>query len=100
MPGQGFDRWFEHPRDVRDAAKELERAEAAAVKAASIRQQAAEAHALRELAEMHCPPDLIEYAKRHSIPTFAEATWQAGFMQGWKMGLARMARHDAEREDV
>lgn len=42
---------------------------------------------------------LAAWGKRHGITTFAEATWQAGFAQGWKMALARMARKDEDGAD-
>lgn len=49
----------------------------------------ADAYATRILAEMHCPADLVEFGKNHGIPVFAEVTWQAGFMAGWRMAIAR-----------
>lgn len=81
-----------------DKMQAAEALDAEAIRAAALRQQAAEAHALRELAEMHCPQDLIDWGKRHGIPMFAEMTWEAGFAQGWKMGLARAARKEREAD--
>lgn len=47
--------------------------------------QRADAEALAYLAAMECPLDLQEWGERHNIPTFAQLTWQAGFIQGWRM---------------
>lgn len=41
------------------------------------------------LAETQCPPDVIEWGKAHGLPTWAEVTWQAGFLQGWKTSRYR-----------
>jgi len=52
----------------------------------------ADAEASRYLAEMNCPADLIEFGRNHNIPMFSEFTWQAGFIQGWRMAVARSRR--------
>lgn len=40
---------------------------------------------LRALVERRCPPDVKEFGERHALPTFAEATWIAGFMDACLM---------------
>jgi hypothetical protein len=50
---------------------------------------AADAEATRYLAEMNCPDDLRTFGANHGIPTFAEATWMAGFVAGWRLAVAR-----------
>ena len=47
----------------------------------------AEQRAARLLAERECPADLVEFGKRHGIPNFAEATWQAGFAAGMRVAM-------------
>lgn len=59
---------------------------------------AADAEATRYLAEMNCPEDLIEWGRAHGIPTFAEQTWLAGFVQGWRMACARRQAKEGENE--
>jgi hypothetical protein len=49
----------------------------------------AEACAAKFLAAHKCPADLIEWGRLHGIPTFAEVTWQAGFLAG--MRIANLA---------
>lgn len=44
----------------------------------------AEAAALRFLAEMHCPEDVVRYGEAHRLPAFAEMTWLNGFQAGWR----------------
>lgn len=56
---------------------------------AELERREADAYAARYLAEAHCPVDLVEWGKNHNIPTFAEFTWQAGFLAGWRMCAAR-----------
>ena len=48
-----------------------------------------DAYAAAYLAELNCPADLVEFGRNHNIPTFAEMTWQAGFVAGWRMAVAR-----------
>ena len=76
-----------------DGMKAMRRAEdygaAKASRQIHIERIAADAEATRYLAEMECPEDLIEWGKNHNIPTFAEVTWMAGFMRGWRMAVAR-----------
>lgn len=71
------------------AEQELRDAESAAAKNAHLRRAAADAEATRYLAEMECPPDLIEWGERHRIPMFAEFTWMAGFVAGWRAAHSR-----------
>lgn len=52
--------------------------------AAEIRRRAADADATRRLAELECPADLLEWGRNHNIPAFAEMTWCAGFIAGWR----------------
>ena len=59
--------------------------------AAELRTQAANAEAMRFLAEMMCPADLLDWGRRHGIPAFAEVTWNAGFMAGWRAAQTRKA---------
>lgn len=40
---------------------------------------------LRLVAESRCPEDVIEFGKRHKIPTFAEMTWIRGFVQALEL---------------
>jgi hypothetical protein len=47
----------------------------------------ADAKAARLLAERECPSDLIEWGKAHGIPTFAEVTWQSGFLAGMRVAM-------------
>lgn len=37
----------------------------------------------RQLAQELCPVDVKEFGARHALPTFAEVTWQTGFIQGY-----------------
>ncbi|WP_066922976.1 hypothetical protein [Methylobacterium sp. CCH5-D2] len=46
--------------------------------------RAAGVAALSCLSELRCPPDVRAFGERHRIPTFAEATWRAGFVDGWR----------------
>lgn len=82
------------------AEAELRRAQEDAERNAAIRQQAADAEATRYLAEMACPADVTEFGRRHAIPNFAEFTWQAGFMAGWRAAQTRKAdgTRDEERQ--
>ncbi len=52
-----------------------------AVNAAEAR---AAAFAARVLSAQECPNDLKEWGRAHGIPTFAEYTWQAGFIAGMR----------------
>lgn len=56
-----------------DAAQTLTRAE-----------HLANALAAKILAARECPEDLIEWGRIHGIPTFAQVTWQAGFLAGMR----------------
>jgi hypothetical protein len=47
----------------------------------------ADAKAARLLAERECPSDLIEWGRAHGIPTFAEVTWQSGFLAGMRVAI-------------
>lgn len=61
-------------------ASQSDDTQAKAVLAAA--EQRANALAARLLAAQSCPVDLIEWGNLHRIPTFAEFTWQAGFLAG------------------
>ena len=74
------------------------RAEMLAEASAQERQRIADAEATRYLAEMVCPPDVVDFGRRHGIPTFAEVTWQAGFMAGWRAAQTRKADGTPEGE--
>lgn len=79
-----------HPDDKREV-------EEVANRESYMRRRAAEACAMRELADMRCPEDLKEFGRRHGIPVFAERTWCAGFAAGYAAGLARLKiQHEAE----
>lgn len=52
----------------------------------------AESEALRYLAEVECPNDLIEWGRNHKIENFAELTWINGFMAGWRAMTERRER--------
>ncbi len=45
----------------------------------------ANAKAAKLLAAHECPQDLIEWGRSHGFPTFAEVTWQAGFLAGMRV---------------
>lgn len=83
-----------------DGAKALAHAEedgaAKAANRVAREKRMADAEATRYLAEMDCPEDVIEFGKRHGIPVFAEATWMAGFMQGWRLAVARARSLDQQ----
>lgn len=82
-----------HPDDKRDV-------EEIANRESYMRRRAAEACALRELADMRCPEDLRDWGRRHGIPTFAEMTWQAGFAAGYAAGLAHLQnRQQIEQQE-
>ena len=66
-------------------------AEQQAQQAIDIAQMAANAKAAKLLAARECPSDLIEWGRAHGIPTFAEVTWQNGFLAG--MRAASMKDH-------
>lgn len=61
--------------------------ETAADRAIRIAEIAATAKAAKLLAAQNCPADLIEWGMRHNIPTFAETTWQAGFLAGMRAAM-------------
>lgn len=69
---------------IRSADEELRASQADAEREAFIRRTAADASATRRLADLECPADLIEWGRSHGIPTFAEVTWCAGFIAGWR----------------
>lgn len=56
----------------------------------------AQEKAARLLAERECPPDLIEWGRLHLIPTFAEFTWQAGFLAGMRVAMLGAAPKESE----
>ena len=56
-------------------------------------QHRANARAAQLLAARECPADLVEWGRIHGIPTFAEVTWQAGFLAGMR---AAMLPEDAD----
>lgn len=33
-----------------------------------------------------CPTDIAEFGERHKIPRFSEATYESGFMDGYRRG--------------
>jgi hypothetical protein len=84
--------------DTFGAERDLAAANQAAERNAMLRQQATDAEATRYLAEMTCPADVVEFGRRHAIPSFAEFTWQAGFMAGWRAAQTRKADGSAEDE--
>lgn len=47
--------------------------------------------AMDTLTRHACPPDLIEWGRRHGIENFAEVTWMAGFKEGWMAAVAAHA---------
>lgn len=59
----------------------------------------ADAMALRYISECECPDDLKQWSIQNRIPTFAEVTWQARFMQGWRMAVAMQGRTLEGRND-
>ena len=65
------------------------KAEGEAVLSAASRRAHAKAAVL--LAARECPDDLIQWGRIHGIPTFAEATWQAGFLAGMRAAMMEPA---------
>lgn len=57
----------------------------------------ASARAARILAATQCPDDLKEWGRAHGIPTFAEYTWQAGFLAGLRCAELRNMEEESER---
>lgn len=49
---------------------------------------------LQALAMHRVPPDVQEFGERHKIPTFASATWAAGFVDCYR--LMRDGKFDEE----
>lgn len=74
-----------HPDDRREVGEVANRE-------SYMRRRAAEACAMRELADMSCPESVKEFGRRHGIPMFAEFTWMAGFAAGYAAGLARLGK--------
>lgn len=58
--------------------------EAEAAQLLTSAQHRANALAAKILAAHECPDDLIEWGRIHGIPTFAQVTWQAGFLAGMR----------------
>ena len=58
--------------------------EAEAAQTLTSAQHQANALAAKILAARECPEDLIEWGRIHGIPTFAQVTWQAGFLAGMR----------------
>lgn len=58
--------------------------EAEAAQLLTSAQHHANALAAKILAAHECPEDLIEWGRIHGIPTFAQVTWQAGFLAGMR----------------
>jgi hypothetical protein len=54
-------------------------------------QHHANALAAKILAARECPEDLIEWGRIHGIPTFAQVTWQAGFLAGMRAAALECA---------
>jgi hypothetical protein len=70
-----------------DAFKQLfgrQEGELEAEKSLSMAERAANAKAAKLLAAKECPEYLIQWGRLHNIPTFAEQTWQAGFLAGMR----------------
>lgn len=61
--------------------------EAEADKSLALARHRAETKAATLLAARECPPDLIEWGRIHGIKTFAEVTWQAGFLAGMRAAM-------------
>ena len=59
---------------------------------------AADALATSYLAFLECPEDVKTWGVNNKVPAFAEMTWQAGFVAGWRMAIANAAKHQDERE--
>lgn len=83
-------------RDVED----LERAQLESDKKLRIARMAADAYALAYIAACECPDDLKQFGKNHGIPTFAEMSWQAGFIAGWRMARAAPPSEGGEDDDA
>lgn len=66
-----------------------------ALKTISEAKHRADARAARLLAERECPPNLREWGRIHGIPTFAEFTWQAGFLAGMRAAMLPEDASDA-----
>jgi len=73
-----------------------ERGEVEAEIALKKAQRQADALAARLLAARECPEDLKEWGRAHGIPTFAEYTWQAGFVAGMRAAMLAAAGETKE----
>ncbi len=59
-------------------------------------QTQADALAARLLAARECPQDLKEWGRAHGIPTFAEYTWEAGFLTGMRTAMLAAAAKETK----
>jgi hypothetical protein len=39
------------------------------------------------LADIHMPPDIEEYGRRHKMPELAHYLWRSAFVQGWRAAI-------------
>ena len=54
---------------------------------------AADAFAMAYLAEQGCPEDLKTWGMNNKIPAFAEMTWQAGYVAGFRAAIAGISKY-------
>lgn len=68
-------------------------AESEEVKERKRAQAAADAFAMAYLAEQGCPEDLKTWGLNNKIPAFAEMTWQAGYVAGFRAAIAGISKY-------
>ena len=94
QPDHSLPRTFK-PFGLSEEELACEKGQSDVLKKISVERIRADAAATQYLAEMECPADLIEWGRSHGIPNFAEFTWSAGFVHGWRMAVARGLRSQA-----
>jgi len=95
-----FDKTDPRPLDwkLSEAFRDVEKLEAASKEADEklcAARMAADAYALAYIAACECPADIKQFGRNHGIPMFAEMSWQAGFVAGWRMARAEPPQEDA-----
>jgi hypothetical protein len=85
------------PSWLRRTDPAIEAGEAEATRRLAWARRRAEAIGARLLAAKECPEDLKEWGRAHGIPSFAEMTWQAGFLAG--MAAAQLDRAEGSMHD-
>lgn len=73
---------------------EQERADEEAARNSRMRRNAAQADALRVMADMACPESVKEFGHIHNLPNFVEVCWLSAFEAGYAAGLVRLKERD------